>query len=146
MEYHLNGHDSEEPTVTHQGLVLVQTTGAAEKFCGFYNKFYPAKCAAYMSNAQQDVLERFVRGEIRTVVTTNELLDSINHTAVSVLGIALIISQTSRSLFGQAVVKVLHKSSPDDPVMAQVISHEHFHQVRTLNNFEKLAEVDPSEE
>ena len=146
MEYHLNVHDSEETAVKHQGIVLVHTTSAAEKICDSYNKFYPGKCAVYIDNAQRDVLERFVRGEIRTMVTKSELLDGVNCSSVSVLGIAFTISHSSRPSFGHSVVKVLQKSSPSDPVVAQVISHEHFHQVRTLNNFDKLAEVDPTEE
>ena len=146
MEYHLNVHDSEETTVAHQGIVLVHATSAAEKFCNSYNKFYPSKCAVYISNAQQDVFERFLRGEVRTMVTKSELLDGVNRSSVSVLGIAFTISHSSRPTFGHSVVKVLQKSSPSDPVVAQVISHEHFHQVRTLSNFEKLAEVDPTEE
>lgn len=146
MEYHLNAHDSEQPTVPHQGIVLVQTTNAADKLFNIYNKFYPGKCAVYVSNTQRDVLERFVGGEIRMIVTTNELLVDLHCNTVSVLGIAFTISQSSRVSLGHSVVKVLHKSSPSDLVVAQVISHEHFHQVRTLNNFDKLAEVDPIEE
>lgn len=146
MEYHLNVHDSEETAVSHQGIVLVHTTSAAEKFCDCYNRFYPSKCAVYFSNAQRDVLERFVRREIRTMVTKSDLLDGVGHSSVSVLGIASTISHSSRPMFGHSIVKILQKSSPGDPVIAQVISHEHFHQVRTLNNFENLAEVDPTEE
>jgi len=146
MEYHLNIHDGEEPTVSHQGIVLVQTPNAAEKLFNIYNKFYPGKCAIFVNNVQRDILERFMRGEIRMIVTTSELLDDLHCSTVSVLGIAFTISQSSRLSFGHSVIKVLHKSSPSDPVVAQVISHEHFHQVRTLNNFDKLAEVDPTEE
>ena len=146
MEYHLNVHDSEETTVAHQGIVLVHSTSAAKQFCDSYNRFYPGKCAVYISNAQQDVLERFVRGEIRTMVTRSDLLDDVSRSSVSVLGIASTISHSSRPVFSHSVVKILQKSSPSDPVVAQVISHEHFHQVRTLNNFENLAEVDPTEE
>ena len=146
MEYHLNVHDSEETTVAHQGVVLVHTTSAAEKFCDSYNRFYPGKCAVYISNAQRDVFERFVRGGVRTMVTKSDLLDGIGHSSVSVLGIASTISHSSRPMFDYSVVKVLQKSSPSDPVVAQVISHEHFHQVRTLSNFEQLAEIDPTEE
>ena len=132
--------------MVHQGIILVHTTGAAQKVCDYYNKFYPSKCAVYLSNTQRDVFERFVNGEIRTMVTTTELLDGFNHSSVSVLGIAFTISHSSRPILGHSVVTVLHRSGPSDRIVAQVISHEHFHQVRALSNFEKLAEVDPTEE
>ena len=146
MEYHLNGHDSEEPAVAHQAIVLVETLSAAEKLHNFYNKLYPCKCAVYINDIQQDVFEKFLRGEIRTIVTEGKSLDDISRSSVSVLGIASTISHLSRQRFGHSIVKILQKSSPSDPVVAQVISHEHFHQVRTLNNLEKLAKVDPTEE
>ena len=79
MEYHLNCHDSEDPTVKHQGIVIVQTATAAEQLCDNYNKFYPGKCTVYTSNAQQQgVFERFVRGEIHAMVTTSDLVGNIN--------------------------------------------------------------------
>ena len=146
MEYHLNGHDGEEPAVVHQAIVLVETPSAAEKLHNFYNKLYPGKCAVYINDTQQDVFEKFLRGEIRTIVTEGKSPDDISHSSVSVLGIASTISHSSRQRFGHSIVKILQKSSPSDPVVAQVISHEHFHQVRTLSNLEKLAEVDSTEE
>ena len=146
MEYYLNCHDSEERTVAHQGIILVQNSNAAERVCNSYNKFYPGKCAVYISSAQQDVVERFVRGEIRTMVTTSELMDGINNSSISVLGVAVTITHSSRPLIGHSVVKLLHRSSHSDPVVGQVISHERFHQVKTLNYFENLAEVNPLEE
>ena len=146
VEYYINAHDSEEPSVAHQGIILVQTNSAAEKVCNYYNKFYPGKCAVYLSSTQRDVFERFVNGEIRTLVTSIELLDGFNHSSVSVLGIAFTISHSSRPILGYSVVTVLHRSGPSDPILAQVISHEHFHKVRALHNIDKLAEVDPTEE
>lgn len=146
VQYYLNAHDTEEPSVAHQAIILVQTASTANSISDYYNKFYPGNCAIYLNNSQQDIFERFVRGEVRTIVTTIELLDGFNHSSVSVLGVAFTISHSSRPVFGRSVVTVLHKSSPSDPVVAQVISHERFHQVRILNVFEKIAEVDPSEE
>ena len=146
MEYHLNGHDNVEPAVAHQAIVLIETPNAAKKLNNFYNKLYPGKCAVYINNTQRDVFEKFLRGEIRTMVTKGESLDDISHNSVSVLGIASTISHSSRQRFGHSIVKILQKSGPSDPVVARVISHEHFHQVRTLNNLVKLAEVDPTEE
>ena len=146
MEYYINTHDTEEPSVAHQGIIVVHSTSAAQKMCDYYNKFYPGKCAVYLSNTQKDVFERFVNGEIHTMITTTELLDGLNHSSVSVLGIAFTISHSSRPILGHSVVTVLHRSGPSDPIVAQVISHERFHQVRALDNFEKLAEVDPTEE
>ena len=80
------------------------------------------------------------------MITTTELLDGFNHSLVSVLGIVFTISHSSRPILGHLVVVVLQRSGPNDLIVAQVISHEHFNQVRALNNFEKLAEVDPNEE
>ena len=145
VEYHINTHDNEEPAVAHQGIILVDpTTSAAEKICNYYNSFYPGKCAIYLRNAQKDIFKRFVNGEIHTLVTTSELLYGFNHSSVSVLGIAFTISHSSWPILGHSVVTILHRCGPNDPTVAQVISHEHFHQVRALDNFKKLDKVDPT--
>ena len=147
MEYHINVHDSEESSVIHQGIILVDpTTGAAKKICDYYSKFYPGKCAIYLSSTQRDVFERFVNGEIHTMVTTSELLDGFNCSSVSVLGIAFTISHSSWPIIGHSVVTVLNRCGPSDPIVAQVISHEYFHQARALDTFGKLYEVNLTED
>ena len=147
MEYHINVHDSEESSVIHQGVILVDpTTGAAKKICDYYSKFYPGKCAMYLSSAQRDVFERFINGDIHNMITTSELLHGFNHSSVSVLGMALTISHSSWPIIGHSVVTVLHRCGPSDPIVAQVISHEYFHLVRALDNFGKLYEVNLTED
>ena len=90
----------EEPSVAHQGIILVQTNSAADKVCDYYNKFYPSKCAIYLSSTQphRDVIERFVNGEIHTMATAIELLDEFNYSSASMLGIAFTISHSSRPI------------------------------------------------
>jgi len=128
--------------VNHQGLVLVQAgTNGAKVFCDIYSKYYPGKCAAYTCNDHQSVLDDFVSGTVRVLVTTADLLDGIASNRVSVLGIVYEITPSLQILFDQFVSKAVRKSSSDDQVDTQIVTHEHFYQLRNFKNFEKIVEA-----
>ena len=149
MENYLNIHDEADPTVRHQGMVLTQSKlgrNPAIPFCNIYNGMYPNKCAVYVTETSRDVLDAFVNGKIRVLVIIGRLLEGFDHEAVSVLGIVRNIAPTSRVLFAQFVGRAVRKNSPSDGVPAQIVTHENFDQLQNYNTFEKLAEVDPSDD
>jgi len=144
IEYHLNNHDVEYRGVSHQAVVLVQDgSNAAKMFCDIYSKYYPGRCAAY---DQENIIDDFKSGKVRVLAATPNLLDEVVNSRVTVLGIVFKIPPTSRIRFDQYVSKVVHRSSPDDRVAIQVVSHDRFCQMRNYENFEKLAEFDCAEE
>ena len=131
--------------MNHQGLVLVQAgTNGGKVFCDIYNKYYPGKCAAYTCDDHKSVLDDFVSGTVRVLVTTADLLDGITSNRVSVLGIVYEITPSLRIIFDQFVSKAVRRSSPDDQVDTQIVTHEHFHQLRNFENFEKIVEANSS--
>ena len=149
MEQYLNKHDEIDPNVMHQGMVLTQSKrgkNPAIPFCETYNKLYPNKCAVYVTESSMDVLSAFIHGKIRVLVIIGRLLEGFDHEAVSVLGIVRNIAPTSRVLFAQFVGRAVRKNSPGDGVPAQIVTHENFNQLQNYNTFEKLAEVDPSDD
>ena len=146
MEQYLNKHDRADPTVRHQGMVITQTKtrkNPAEPFCKMYNQLFPNKCAVYVHKTSKVILEQFVRGEIRVLVIIGRLLEGFDHDRISVLGIVRNIAPTSRVLFAQFVGRAVRKTSPVDPVIAWIVSHECFNQRQNYNTFDKLAEEDP---
>ena len=152
IEQYLDIHDELDNKVKHQGMVLTQSKAgknSAIRFCEIYNKLYPNKCEVYVTKTKTDalnasrndkvVLNNFITGKTRVLVIIGRLLEGFDHNAVSVLGIVRNIALTSRVLFAQFVGRAVRKSSDDDPVCAQIVTHEHFDQ---LKNFDKLADDD----
>lgn len=127
-------------------MVLTQTReniNAALQFCAAYNKIYPGKCAYYIMESKQDVLKDFLSGKIRTLVIIGRLLEGFDHDRVSVLGIVRNVAQKSRVLFAQFVGRAVRKTSPNDRVKAQIVTHESYDQLVNYDTFEKIAEIDP---
>ena len=147
MEHHLDEHDRADPTVKHQGMVLTQTKqgkNAAEKFCESYERLFPNKCKAYASDTEKGILDAFMKGQIRVLAIVGQLLEGFDHNPISVLGIVRKIAPTSRMLFAQFVGRAVRKSHPNDPVTAQIVTHECFNQRLNYNTYEALAEVEPN--
>ena len=145
MEEFLDEHDRADPTVKHQGMVITQSKQSinpAEDFSKVYNDQFPGKCAVYFSDTRNNILEKFKKGEIRTLVIIGCLLEGFDHKPVSVLGIVRNIAPTSRVLFAQFVGRAVRKNSPTDPVSAQIVTHACFNQRQNYETFEKLAEED----
>ena len=149
MEIFLNRHDHEESSVKHQGMVIAQTRkdlNSAEKFCSLYNNLYPNHCEVYDGVSKSTVLDRFKKGKIRTLVIIGKLLEGFDHKPVSVLGIVRNISPSSRVLFAQFVGRAVRKTSVDDPISAQIVTHECFKQKINYDNFDKITDVYPEDE
>ena len=149
VEQYLDEHDRADPAVKHQGMVLTQTKqgiNPAESFCEVYNELYPNKCAVYVSETRKNILEMFIKGQIRTLVIVGRLLEGFDHKPVSVLGIVRNIAPTSRVLFAQFVGRAVRKNHPNDPVSAQIITHPCFNQYQNYATFEKLAEEEPNDD
>ena len=85
-------------------------------------------------------------GEIRVLGIVGQLLEGFDHNPVSVLGIVRNIAPTSRVLFAQFVGRAVHKNGHNDPVRAQIVTHECFNQHQNYDTFEMLAEVDPTDD
>ena len=151
MELYLNEHDRLEHDIKHQGMVITQSIHSlnpAESFCKEYNRIYPEKCAIFVKDTSDAVLNDFVSGKIRTLVIIGRLLEGFDHNKVSVVGIMRNIAPTSRVLFAQFVGRAVRKTSPSpsDRVQAQIVTHENFDQLYNYNSFDKLAEDDPNDD
>ena len=130
-------------------MVLAQTKqgiNPAETFCNIYNMLFPNKCEVYVSETRRDILEMFVRGEIRVLVIIGRLLEGFDHNPVSVVGIVRNIAPTSRVLFAQFVGRAVRKSSFNDPVPTQIVTHKCFKQRQNFDTYEKLAEEEPNDD
>ena len=101
---------------------------------------------AYIGHTGRDILDAFMKGEIRVLVVVGQLREGFDHRNVSVLGIVRNIAPTSRVLFVQFVGRAVHKNHPNDPVPAQIVTHQCFNQRPNYNTFEKLAEEEPDGE
>ena len=149
MEQVLDHHDEEDIRVKHQGMVIAQTKediNLAKKFCGLYNKSYPGHCEVYDSDSSSSILTRFLVGKIRTLVIIGKLLEGFDHKPVSVLGIVRNIAPKSRVLFAQFVGRGVRKTSVDDPISAQIITHACFNQRVNYDSFDHVTEVYPEDE
>ena len=150
MEELLNEHDQEDTRVRHQGMVIAQTKrgelNSARSFCESYNRFYPGQCEVYDGESSPDVLTPFTNGEFRTLVVIGKLLEGFDHKPISVLGIVRNIAPTSRVLFTQFVGRAVRKTSVDDPINAQIVTHVHFKQGVNFKNFDQVTDVYPEDE
>ena len=150
MEYHLNSHDEIEKRVKHQGMVIAQTKAdlnPARKFRNIYDEEYRGHCEVYDGDASPTVLDRFKKGEIRTLVIIGKLLEGFDHKPISVLGIIRNIATSSRVLFAQFVGRAVRKTSFDDPIKACVVTHKCFNQLPNFENFDKVTDdVYPEDE
>ena len=130
-------------------MVIAQTKediNSARKFCKLYNKLYPDHCQVYDSDSKSTVLTRFINGKIRTLVIIGKLLEGFDHKPISVLGIVRNIAPTSRVLFSQFVGRAVRKTSANDPINAQIVTHACFNQRVNYNNFDQVTDVYPEDE
>ena len=130
-------------------MVIAQTKediNSARKFCRLYNNSYQDHCQVYDSDSSSVVLKRFRDGKIRTLVVIGKLLEGFDHKPISVLGIVRNIAPTSRVLFSQFVGRAVRKTSVDDPINAQIVTHVCFNQRVNYNNFDQVTDVYPEDE
>ena len=100
----------------------------------------------YDGDTQPIILTRFKDGKIRTLVVVGKLLEGFDHKPISVLGIVRNIAQNSRVLFSQFVGRAVRKTSVDDPITAQIVTHVCFNQRVNYNNFDRVTDVYPEDE
>ena len=151
MEKHLDDHDQKEGKVQHQGMVIAQSrsgeVNSANKFRDAYNKLYAGHCEVYDGDSPSTVLTDFKDGKIRTLVVIRKLLEGFDHKPVSVVGIVRNIQPSSRVLFAQFVGRAVRKTSIDDPITAQIVTHECYKQRVNFENFDKVTDdVYPEDE
>ena len=151
---YLNVHDQQDPLVRHQAMVLTQTKELQNAAMDFRQAYYevtgnPEKCAVYISGTKKDILEKYKRGKIRTLVVIGRLLEGFDHTSVSVVAIVRNVASNSRVLFAQFVGRAVRKARKDDPVRAVLVSHEYYAQGPNYRQFDdneaEIAEYDPDD-
>ena len=149
MEEFLNEHDAKDDRVKHQGMAITQTksgdVNSAKRFRDLYHHLYPGHCEVYDGDSKPAVLTRFTNGEFRTLVVIGRLLEGFDHKPISVLGIVRNIAPKSRVLFTQFVGRAVRKTSVDDPINAQIITHVCFNQKVIYNSFDKVTDVYPED-
>ena len=149
MEKHLKDHDEQNDRVYHQGMVIAQTRrglNSAEMFRDLYHSLYPGHCEVYDGKSPSTVYDQFIEGKFRTLVIIRRLWEGFDHKPISVLGIVRNIAPTSRVLFTQFVGRAVRKTSVDDRITAQIVTHVCFDQEKNYNNLDKVIDVYPEEE
>ena len=102
-------------------------------------------CEMYVTNTPREVLDKFDRGEIRTLVIIGKLLEGYDNKRVSVVAIVRNVARRSKVLFTQFVGRAVRKVRPDDPVTAMIISHQIFNQRVNFDQFDKVTDEDNSD-
>ena len=147
-------HDLQDQSVRHQAMVLTQTKEMQNAAKDFRQAYYevtsnPEKCAVYISGTKEDILKKYVRGEIRTLVVIGRLLEGFDHNSVSVVAIVRNVASKSRVLFAQFVGRAVRKVRKEDPVEAVLVSHEYYDQGPNYRQFEdnnaEIAQDDPDD-
>ena len=148
---YLDQHDRQDPRVPrHKAMVLTQTVAGLNPATLFYLAYSivaPNKCGLYVTtrelqfpiNADEE-LQKFEKGDIRTLVIIGKLREGFDQKQVSVVAIARNVAPTSRVLFAQFVGRAVRKAHDNDPVTAMVVSHPKYDQERNFVQFDQLAE------
>ena len=99
-------------------------------------------CEVYVGTTPRYILDRFDRGEIRTLVIVGKLLEGYDNKRVSVVAIVRNVARQSKVLFTQFVGRAVRKVCPDDPVTAMIISHQIFNQRENYYQFDTVTDED----
>jgi superfamily II DNA or RNA helicase len=102
-------------------------------------------CEMYVGNTPRAILDRFERGEIRTLVIVGKLLEGYDNKRVSVVGIVRNVAKQSKVLFTQFVGRAVRKCRSDDPVTAMIISHQMFNQRVNFDQFDTVTDEENSD-
>ena len=145
---YLNQHDQQDPRFRHQAMVLAQTVGDLNS-AQIFKEAYDVPddiCEIYAGSAPKEVLNRFNRGEFRTLVVVGKLREGYDNKRVSVAAIVRNVAPQSKVLFAQFVGRAVRKFDRDDPVMAMIVSHEMFRQRGNFEQFDQVAEEENIDE
>ena len=144
----MDQHDIEDTTVKHQAMVLTQTIrketlNPAMLFREEYNAVAgdPNKfCEIYVCGTEDQILDNFVNGEIRTLVVVGRLLEGFDNKRISVVAIARNVATKSKVLFAQFVGRAVRKIHKHDPVTAMIVSDPKYRQKVNFDQFDKVTE------
>ena len=131
-------------------MVMAQTVQDLNSAYDFKNAYDAVTipgdtCEMYVTNTPREVLDKFDRGEIRTLVIVGKLLEGYDNKRVSVVAIVRNVARQSKVLFTQFVGRAVRKVRPDDPVTAVIISHQMFNQRVNFDQFDKVTDEDNSD-
>lgn len=142
INHFLDQHDKQDPQVKHQAMVMAQTIddlNSASRFKMAYDSIGPA-CEVYVDKSPPEILIKFDRGEIRTLVIVGKLLEGYDNKRVSVVAIVRNVAKQSKVLFTQFVGRAVRKFHSGDPVTAVIVSHQIFNQRGNFNQFDKVTD------
>ncbi len=153
----LDEHDIQDPTVSHQAMILTQTISdlnAADEFKQKYEESINVKSESkkrfetYHGKTEDApwILKEFDKGNFRGLIVVGKLLEGYDNKRVSVVGIARNVSPNSKVLFSQFVGRAVRKANLGDPVTAQIVSHQKFNQRQNFDQFDKVREGEDIEE
>lgn len=97
-------------------------------------------CEVYAGDATWKTLDKFERGETRTLVIVGKLREGYDNKRVSVVAIVRNVARQSKVLFTQFVGRAIRKVRPDDPVTAMIISHPIFNQRQNFEQFDQITD------
>jgi hypothetical protein len=152
-------HDTKNPTVWHQGMVLAQTVdlvNSAEVFVEEYNRGLPPgreQAKLFVAGHNMTVVERFQGFDgkksdesvkFRVLVVVGRLLEGFDHSPISVVGVAHNVS--SRVLFEQFVGRAVRRTNEGDVATACIVTHAMFGQRGNFDLIDTIAEEEPEEE
>ena len=156
MRETLAEHDRVHPDHRHQGLILATDIDEARNIANLWNNHgrepneaQEIRCAAYVTDTPQAVLEKFKTGELDVLVVIFRLTEGFDHKNVSVVGILRNVQPASRVYFSQFVGRAVRRLDANDVVTATVVSHTVHRQRRNYELFQQehrfVAEEDPAD-
>ena len=152
VRHFLDQHDREDQRTRHQAMVLTQTIqglNPAVEFKQAYDATTPGEsdvCEKYVGGTSNDILKRFDRGDIRTLIIVGRLIEGYDNRHISVVAIVRNVARQSKVLFSQFVGRAVRKAHRDDPVTAMIVSHEKYKQRRNFEQFDTVTEEENDEQ
>ena len=165
IQFYLDEHDRLDPRHKHQAMVLTQTINGlygATEFVETYRRVCNPNdwCEKYTSESviyefedgvsytvpPEEILKKFVNGDIRVLVVVGKLLEGFDRKHVSVAGIVRKVARESKVLFTQFVGRAVRKLDNNDPVTTVIVSHKFYNQRENYDQFDKVTDHDNIDE
>ncbi len=146
IENVLNRHDREQQDIKHQAMILTHQISEAKEVMEMYNALFPNKAVTHAGTGTSSHFNEFKAGQRRAVVVCGKALEGFNQPSVSVCCILRNVAPASRVLFAQFVGRCVRKTSANDVVVAEVISHIKHRQKGNYDQLDQLAEEDPEDD
>ena len=113
-----------------------------EQYRSIMNPDGAEACEMYVTGTPAEVLQRFERGEIRTLIIIGKLLEGYDNKRISVVAIVRNVARKSKVLFSQFVGRAVRKAHPNDPIITTIVSHKNYDQRENFDQFDAVAEDD----